>query len=87
MAGQESTFTFHAAVTIEVSGQFQRFLVVRKKYIRAVLNLSFMLQFCPAGIRDAAHQEWMSQRLGNLLEYSGAALAALPLVNSDRSCL
>jgi hypothetical protein len=42
-----------------------------------------MPQFSPAGIRDAAHQEWMSQQLGNLLEYSGVALAALPSVNSD----
>ena len=42
-----------------------------------------MRQFSPAGIRDVVHQEWMSQRLGNLLEYSGAALAALPSVNWD----
>jgi hypothetical protein len=30
---------------------------------------SFMPRFSPAGIRDAAHQEWISQRFGNLLEY------------------
>jgi hypothetical protein len=35
---------------------------------------SFMPQFSPAGIRDAAHQEWMSRQLGNLLEYSVALL-------------
>ena len=41
-----------------------------------------MPQFSPAGIRDAAHQEWMSRRLGNLLEYSVAALGVLPSENS-----
>ena len=42
-----------------------------------------MPRFSPAGIRDAAHQEWMSRRLDNLLEYSGAALATRLSVNWD----
>ena len=42
-----------------------------------------MPRFSPAGIRDAAQQEWISQRLGNLLEYSGAALPTRLSVNWD----
>ena len=44
-----------------------------------------MPRFSPAGIRDAAQQEWISQRLGNLLEYSVAALATRSSVNWDRA--
>jgi hypothetical protein len=43
----------------------------------------FTQQFSPAGIRDVIHQELMSRRLGNLLEWRVAALAVRPSVNSD----
>ena len=43
--------------------------VLRKKYIRRSGIPFFTPQFSPAGIRDAGHQELMSPRLGDLLEY------------------
>src|SRR5215469_11620911 len=63
-------------------GDIARWVLWSAKNTSTVLDRSVMPRFSPAGIRDAAHQEWISQRPGNLLEYSGAALGALPSENS-----
>ncbi len=68
---------------LQVTNRASKAAVVRKKCIRRSGIPFFTPQFSPAGIRNAIHQELMSRRLGNLLEYSVAALAVRPSVHSD----